>query len=110
MVITRGDTKGLKFQRKRDGKPITQEAENIYFTVKDNNYTNDILFQKTIDDMDFDEDAYYHFTILPEDTNDLEYGDYKYDIEVKISDIYVKTIAKGILTVQEETTFVDNEV
>ena len=110
MNITRGDTKSFKFRRKSDGKPITQEADNIYFTVKNTNYTDEVLFQKTIDDMDFDEEYYYHFTILPKDTNELEYGDYKYDIEVKIGDTYVKTIAKGTLKIEEETTFMVNEV
>ena len=110
MNITRGDTKSFKFQRKSDGQPITTIADKIYFTVKETNYTNDMIFQKTIDDMTFDEEYYYHFTILPEDTNDLEYGDYKYDIEVKIGDTYVKTISKGIFKIEDETTHATNEV
>ena len=109
MEITRGDSKGLYFQRKRDGQPILQEAENIYFTVKVNNNTEEAVFQKTIADMTFDEDGYYHFTINPEDTNGLNYGDYVYDIEVKIAD-YTKTISQGTLSITKETTFPANEV
>jgi len=109
MEITRGDTHSYYFQRKRDGEPITTEAENIYFTVKNNNYNEEVVFQKTIDDMDFDENYYYHFTINPEDTNGLDYGDYVYDIEVKI-DTYTRTIAKGILSITKEATFPKNEV
>lgn len=110
MNITRGDTKSFKFQRKSEGQPITAEADNIYFTVKYSNSVEDALIQKTISDMTFDENYFYHFTILPSDTNGLEYGNYSYDIEVKVGDTYVKTIAKGTFTIEEETTFAENEV
>ena len=108
--IRRGDTKAFKFQRKSNGEPITEIAENIYFTVKRNSKLNDFIFQKTIDDMNFDENYFYHFTIYPEDTNGLQYGNYEYDIEVKIGDEYVKTIAIGTFIIDKEVTFVGNEV
>ena len=110
MELTRGDTMWLKFQRKDlDGNPILEKASNIYFSVKQNNHIKDVVFQKTIGDMEFDEEGYYHFIIEPDDTNALYYGNYTYDLEVK-EDEYVKTIAKGILTLTEETTHKNNEV
>ena len=111
MEIRRGDTKSFRFQRKSNGQPITEIAEKIYFTVKKSSSRQEVLFQKTIDDMDFDENYFYHFTIYPEDTNNLKYDDnYKYDIEVKIGDNYVKTIALGQFELKEEVTFARNEV
>lgn len=106
--ITRGDTKQFKFQRKSNGQVITTEADEIFFTVKRNNNVENFVFQKTIDDMDFDEEYFYHFTINPEDTNNLPYGTYAYDIEVKI-DNYVKTIALGNFEITKEVTFYTNE-
>ena len=109
MQITRGDTKALKFQRKANGEPILTMANKVYFTVKLNYKEKEALFQKTIDDMTFDASGYYHFTINPEDTNNLDYGDYVYDLEIK-TDNYTKTISKGAFSVTNEVTFSNNEV
>lgn len=95
MKIKRGDTKRYKFPRKVDGKIVKERAEHVYFTVKENKSDNaKAVLQKTIDDMQFDEDGYYHITLLPDDTNDLQIKTYPYDIEVKIGDDYVQTINK----------------
>lgn len=111
MKITRGDTQSYKFQRlDAEGNAITTKASAIYFTVKSNYRTTDVLFQKTIDDMIFDEDGTYHFDIRSEDTDGLKFGSYVYDIEVKIGNNYTKTISKGIFEVTEEVTHKDNEV
>lgn len=109
LSIRRGDTKGFYFRRTKDGEPIQQEAQSIYFTVKKSSKLNEVVFQKTLDDMDFDEEYFYHLIVNPEDTNGLQYGDYVYDVEVKIEN-YVKTIAIGKFTIKNEVTFVGNEV
>jgi len=109
MEIVRGDTKALKFQRKMDGEPILIKADKVYFTVKKNTRDKEALFQKTIADMSFDSEGVYHFIIEPEDTNNLSYGDYVYDLEVKIEN-YTRTIAKGTISVVDEVTFPINEV
>lgn len=110
MKIIRGDTKKCKFQRKdAEGHAILTIADKIYFTVKKNNTTLEPIFQKTIDDMTFDESGYYHFTIEPEDTNNLDYGNYYYDIE-RIYEGDKKTISRGQFKVDYEITFAGNEV
>lgn len=38
----------------------------------------------------------------PEDTKDLKFGDYKYDLEYTTADGFVDTILRGIVTVSEE--------
>ena len=109
--IRRGDTKVLKFQRKNEEGVIETEAKELYFTVKENSNKQNYLFQKTLNDgITFNtEDFYYRITIYPSDTDNLYYGTYLYDIEVKEDD-YVKTIDLGELVVKEEATFAGNEV
>ena len=108
--MTRGDTSKWKFQRlDKDGHPITVIADKCWFSVKTNDMQQNTVIQKTIDDMTFDESGFYHFTIEPEDTNNLQYGDYVYDIEIIQSD-YKQTISKGEFILDYEVTFVNNEV
>lgn len=110
MVIIRGDTGKFKFQRKDiQGNPITVKADKIYFTVKRNYVNFQPVIQKKIEDMFFDNEGFYHFTILPSETDNLEYGNYYYDIE-RIVDGDKMTISKGTLKIDKEITFSGNEV
>lgn len=113
MDITRGDTFDIKFQRKNKNKEVIKEQpDKMYFTVKQDDNTVDTVFQKTLGDgsISFDSETYYYnLTIEPEDTNDLDYGTYYYDIEVIIG-TKVKTIAKGTINITSEITFSVNEV
>ena len=113
--IVRGDTLKLSFTRlDSNGDAIKSTPSAIYFTVKDSTSSNTVLFQKTIEDMSMNsETGKWTFYITPSDTNELYYGSYKYDIEVK--DIldeqeYTKTIAIGDFKIKEEVTFVSDEV
>jgi hypothetical protein len=107
--LIRGDSLSLKFQRKDpEGQPITTEADEVFFTVKKNTTTEEYILQKTIEDMTF-EDGTYHITILPEDTEELDYGSYVYDLEVCVGTDYKKTIAIGEFKIKEEVTFASNE-
>lgn len=110
--IIRGDTKKLKFIRKdNNDETILIQPDNIYFSVKDNTKTKIIKIQKTLEDMEFNQETgEYTFTILPSDTNELSYATYKYDLEVKDGENYIQTIALGDFVVEEEVTFADNEV
>ena len=108
MEFIRGDTAKYRFQRfDAEGNVIQTPADAIYFTVKVNGYTDEVLLQKKLEDMEFDENYYYHITILPEDTDNLDYGTYRYDIEV-IQD-GVKTTTVGELIIDEEITFASDE-
>lgn len=114
MIFTRGDTFDFKFQRrnKTTKEIITEKPDKMYFTVKENDKTNDVIFQKRLDNntISYDEETYYYsITIEPEDTNDIDYGTYYYDIEI-ITGKKVKTIAKGTLSIDSEITFAINEV
>lgn len=108
MEFIRGDTAKFKFRRHNaDGNVIATPADEIYFTVKTNGYSDNVLLQKTLADMTFDENYYYHFTILPEDTDNLDYGTYQYDVEI-IQDGN-KTTTRGEFIIDEEITFASDE-
>ena len=110
MEFFRGDTYNFKFQRMSKGQTITELPNNIYFTVKDGYYTDNVIFQKKLNDgITKDDEDWYHVMISPSDTNGLEYKDYNYDLEV-ITDTYTKTINSGVLRFKKETTFPENEV
>lgn len=105
----RGDTKRYKFQRiNSDGSVITTPPDKIYFTVKKNYDSKEVLIQKTLEDITIDEQNVYHFTIEPADTDSLRYGNYVFDIEV-ITDDVKTTIAKGGFGIEQEVTFVADE-
>ena len=110
MRIIRGDNKTFTFQRKdADGEVITEKPNKIYLTVKQNEYQKQALIQKTFDDgIRFEEDTYY-VDFVPEDTDDLSFGEYVYDIEIINGDI-VKTIKKDTFIIESEVTHKENEV
>lgn len=76
-----------------------------------NDYTSsNAIIQKTKEDFRIDEEGYFHFVILPEDTDNLNYGEYPYDIEVVIFGGKPITIKKSTLKVTKEVTHKINEV
>ncbi len=106
---TRGDTRGYRFTRKdANGQTITAVPKALYFTVKSSFRTPGFIFQKTIEDMTQDENGAWHFRVEPEDTNNLCYGEYVYDVEVIHAGIKT-TISKGKFVVTEESTWAINE-
>lgn len=108
--MTRGDYAAFHFHREdAEGKVILEKATAVYFTVKVSAQDETLAFQKTLDDMTFDENGEYHFAVEPTDTNGLGYGDYVYDLEVIASDNPKQTIAKGKFVLDWESTWASNE-
>ena len=119
MKIIRGDTKRYQFKRTdADGKVVTERPYGLYFTVKNTWTDEDFIFQKTISDMEFDDDpesetyGYWAFVIRPEDTNQIGYGRHVCDIQVvRDADSLEKTtIFKDQFNVLGESTWAINEV
>lgn len=109
LTITRGDTKMFAFKRfNADHETILEKADAIYFTVKKPSLPKDYIFQKTIDDMLFDDNGVYHFQVEPSDTDGIRFGKYRYDIQV-VDEGTKTTIANGYFIVKEEVTFAENE-
>ena len=109
ITMPRGDLRNVKFCI-RSGESLTTDMTEIYFTVKQTTRANNYIFQKSLTngDITLGEDNYYHFTILPEDTNAMDYGVYKFDIEI-IRNNEIKQTKIGVLTISEEVTFASNE-
>lgn len=114
ITMTKGDTATYHFHREdAEGKVIVAKADKVYFTVKKYSAVKDtpIIFQKTIEDMDFNENNHeYQFTINPEDTDEMNHREqYIYDLEVIANDIKT-TIAKGRFVLSFEVTAAGDEI
>ena len=109
--INRGTYLGLKAQRKNmDGTPIMVKADAIYFIIKKRWTDKTALITKTIDDMTFDENGYYHFSIVPEDTENLPYGKYVWDFtSVHDDNSYRAKPAHGIFVVGNSAGWISNQ-
>ena len=71
--ITRGDSGVFTLSVKQGDGDYDYTNDTVKFTVKKNTNTDEILIQKTVQ---YNSDV----TILPEDTKNLPYGDYVYDV------------------------------
>lgn len=106
--MPRGDIRKVKFCV-RSGETLKTDLTQIFFTVKNTTRQKNIIFQKTLTDGDIvlESDNYFHFTIDPEDTDPLDYGTYKFDIEIIGDEIKQTTI--GTLDITDEVTFASDE-
>lgn len=107
MEFCKGNTFKFRFKRKDIlGNIITEKATNVWFTIKIDHYTNENLIQKTLEDgITFGEDYYYHVVIKPEDTLNLNYGTYVYDIKIE-ADGEIYTLKKdGVVDILKIVTF-----
>lgn len=112
LEFIRGDTQVIKFplMDKNENRVKLTENDNLYFTVKQNSNSEDVLIQKRYpESINYDDTSgYYFFTIESEDTSEMPYGTYSYDIELK-SGTFVKTLGSGSITLTEEVTFRGDE-
>ncbi len=112
MVISmpRGDIRPIRFTV-RDENGIIDELEltEVYFTVKNKFKDETYLFQKRLSDGDIERLDHndYQFQINPEDTDDLKFGNYVFDIELVGEGI--KQTFIGTFTLTEEATYASNE-
>lgn len=111
IIMPRGDIKKISFFIKdKNGVIVDTDFDEIYITFKKNHITNKVLFQKRLSTEDIIKDAtnHYHFVIKPEDTENLYYGNYVFDIEL-VFEHEIKTTFIGKLQLTQEATFVVNE-
>lgn len=109
--INRGTSIRLKAQRlDANGNPILVQAEEIYFIVKKKWTDSAALITKDLSNMTFDEEGYYHFTIAPEDTESLAYGQYVWDFTaVEADDTYRAKPAHGYFLIGNSAGWIINE-
>lgn len=86
LAINRGNSCQFVLQLTNKNHEIITLEENamIYFTVKDNENSQEFIFQKRLGEgITFNsEDNTYLIEILSDDTNNLEYKNYFYDITI----------------------------
>lgn len=125
MELIRGDTGRWGFSRlDADGEIIASAPYAIYFTVKKSFKTQDFLIQKVYDstdpensDIKMDKNGVWHIVVYPEDTDNLAYKTYVYDLEViqdstkTASGAFAnkQTISKGNFKITDEATWTINE-
>lgn len=108
----RGDTKAFKFKLtdSKGEELVLASTDKLYFTVKKSSSSKKIAFQKTLaNGIVKKDDGFYYVTINSDDTANLNYGDYGYDIEIKTGTGIVKTLVIGSITLTEEYTFKGDE-
>lgn len=107
LSFIRGDSCPLKFQiHDLEGASVLKEGLGSLFLTcrKSNNKNSKIIFQKDIDDFDYEnESQFYLVNIEPEDTQELPYDTYNFDIQATFSDGEVQTL-KGEFTLTDEDT------
>lgn len=117
LYVTRGDSASLSVeidvQKCRCSEPYYfTKGERLYFTVKKSTKTKDFLFQKVYD---FDRDGSPDentvvFKILPEDTENIPFGKYTYDVELITASKDKYTVIKpSLFEVLPEVTYSINE-
>ena len=109
--INRGTSNSLKARRlDMNNQPILVEAEEIYFIVKKRWTDKTALITKDASDMVFDEQGYYHFTIFPNETENLPYGQYVWDFTaVDANNQYRAKPAHGYMTIGNSAGWIINE-
>ena len=109
--LNRGTLLKLKGQRKDDeGQVITVAAQEAYFIVKKRWTDKTPVISKSLEDMTFDEEGYYHITLNPEDTENLAYGKYVWDFTaIENDDEYRVKPAHGYLIIGNSSGWIVNE-
>lgn len=96
--LTRGDTAELSLDvKKNDGTAYDFSSDTVVFTVKTNTVTSEIMFQKTFSSGEI--------KINPEDTSNMKYGTYKYDVQITTAggDVYTVIPPSDFIVAQEVT-------
>ena len=106
----RGDTCPVSFDIvDSEGNELDLSTSEIYFTMKKNYNTQDAILQKRKSLGGITVNGKTGSLVLThDDTAELSYGKYVYDIQIK-SSTYVKTLAIGQITLTNESTHKSNE-
>ena len=111
LEFPRGDQFWVSFSITDKNGTITEnDIDEVIITCRKAPYsTRPVLFQKkkTKNDIIFNsETKKWEFMMLNKDTQNLEYGEYGFDIEVRVGDIInTKT---GVINLTDEYTMEDN--
>lgn len=107
MNFVRGDTFYIsRYIEDKEGNKLIldKKKDELNFTVR-RNVESEILIEKHIEDIEISEDGKYKITLNPSDTENLDFGSYGYDIEIRIGkaeeEPFVRTVENGKLKLLE---------
>ena len=104
--MVKGDTLsfGVVLCADLDDTPFTDTLESASFSVKSSYDHTQMIFQKTLND-GFTPvgDGEYILRVAPEDTENVDAGDYYYDFEIGANGDRF-TFLRGMLTIKESVT------
>lgn len=103
--MTRGDTESIDVYCINESSALIPlvDGDAVYFTVKASVDDEDVIIQKIVSSFT---EGKASITIEPEDTNELSYGNYVYDVQITKADGTVKTIiAPSEFVIGPEVTY-----
>lgn len=107
--ITRGDTLMISRQlTDTDDNVLTinEKTDEINFTIRKNMDSDVLLHKDLTDGIKLRENGIFDITILPKDTEEMEFGVYGFDIEVTIGKDeempFVRTVNSGTIELLED--------
>jgi len=107
IYMTRGDTESITlaiYDEEENLIPFSNvNGDTVYFTVKSSTQTGVIDFQKIITTFSPEGEAIVEIT--PNDTSNLRYGDYVYDIQLNKNGNVTTVIKPSKFVIQEEVTY-----
>ena len=117
LFVVKGDSMSLSFKIIVDNQYYSpKEGDFVYFTVK-KGFGQDVIIQKKYPELGIsfdDNNKEFYLIINPVDTDNLEAGSYKYDIEIifedEINGVTKKTPILGNLIIKNEVTTSSDEV
>lgn len=103
LKMVRGDTFSFGFEYSFDDE-TSQDLETCYLSCKKNEDDEEYVFQKSLSDgISKVNSGQYRIRIAPEDTEDVEVGNYFYDLEIGLNGDKF-TLLKGILKIDADVT------
>lgn len=103
LFMIRGDSESITVTVKENSKIYQfKEGDIVYFTVKNNPYTEDIILQKIIAVFDNNE---ARIEINPEDTKKLNFKQYVYDIQLTSGGRVTTVVPCSKFTLNVEVTY-----
>lgn len=103
LKMVRGDTLSFGIEYSFDDESV-QDLDTCYFSCKQNADDEEYIFQKSLNDgISKVDDGKYRVRVAPEDTENVEVGNYYYDLEIGLNDD-IFTIIKGVLSIESDIT------
>ena len=108
MKIKQGANKNFKFYvyQKGSTNPVLSRPANIVMTAKKENCCGAVVLTKSLDNgISFDgTTGKYTLAFVPEDTINLQIGNYPFDIKIKRENAQYFVVAQGWLKIEKSYT------